>query len=87
MLRVHESALKRRYTRDDISHAIDMAVYEADFDPDNDPPKLLFVGPDLAGNLLELFGGVISNDDLLIWHAMPCRDEYLELLPKTGGDA
>lgn len=87
VLRVHESALKRRYTRDDVSHAIDMALYEADFDLDNDPPKVLLIGPDLAGNLLELFGGVIENGDLLIWHAMPCRAEYLDLLPKSGGDA
>lgn len=87
MLRVHESALKRRYTRDDLSHAIDMALHEADLDPDKDPPKRLFIGPDLAGSLLELIGGVLENDDLLIWHAMPCRAEYLDLLPKTGGDA
>ncbi len=64
-----------------------MALYEADFDPNNDPPKVLFIGPALAGNLLELIGGVVENDDLLIWHAMPCRAEYLELLPKPGGHA
>jgi hypothetical protein len=63
-----------------------MALYEADFDADNNPPKLLFIGPDVAGNLIELVGGVVENNDLLIWHAMPCRTEYLKLLPKTGGD-
>jgi hypothetical protein len=50
-----------------------------------DPPKLLIIGPDGAGNLLELIGGDL-NDDRLIWHAMPCRAKYLELLPKPGGD-
>lgn len=87
MLRVHPSALKHGCTIEDISHAVDMAVYEdvLDEDNDNDPPKLLFIGPDAAGNWLELIGGVIENDDLLIWHAMPCRAGYLVLLPKPGG--
>jgi hypothetical protein len=85
MLRVHPSALKHGYTIEDISHVVDMAVYEDVLDEDNDPPKLLLIGPDAAGNLVELIGGVVENDDLLIWHAMRCRAGYLALLPKPGG--
>jgi hypothetical protein len=51
----------------------------------NDPPKLLIIGPDGAGNLLELIGGELADGVLLIWHADRCRPTYLELLPKAGG--
>jgi len=87
VLRVHKSARKHGYSNEDISHAVDMALYEAVIDEDNDPPKLLIIGPDTAGNLLELIGGELANDDLLIWHADRCRQTYLVLLPKPGGDA
>lgn len=84
MLRVHESALKHGYTIEDISHAIDMAIYENVLDEDNDPPKLLIIGPNSSGNLLELIGGELANDVLLIWHADRCRQTYLDLLPGSG---
>ena len=86
MLRVYSSALKHGCTVEDISHAVDMALYENVVDWDNDPPKLLIIGPDGAGNLLELIGGELADDVLLIWHAMRCRPQYLHLLPKKGGD-
>jgi hypothetical protein len=87
MLRVHESALKHGQTIEDISHAVDMALYEIILDEDNDPPKLLIIGPDSAGNLLELIGGELADDVLLIWHADRCRPAYVDLLPKSGGES
>jgi len=84
-LRVRDSALRHGYSIEDVSHAIDMALLEIEIDPDNDPPKLLFIGPDTAGNLLEVIGGELSGDVLLIWHADICRPQYLDLLPKSGG--
>jgi hypothetical protein len=86
MLRIHPSALKRRWTREEISHAYDMALHEGVLDEDADPPKLLIIGPDRAGNLLELIGGELENGDILIWHAMSCRQQYLDLLPGQGGE-
>jgi hypothetical protein len=86
-LRVRPSALKHGCSVEDISHAVDMALRKIEIDPDNDPPKLLFIGPDSAGNLLELVGGELADGVLLIWHAMKCRNEYLQLLPKSGGGA
>lgn len=86
VLRVHKSALKHGCTVEGISHALDMAMYRDVLDEANDPPKLLIIGPDGAANLLELIGGELAGDVLLIWHAKRCRDEYLTLLPKTGGD-
>jgi len=86
VLRVYESALKHGYTIENISHAVDMALYEGILDEDSDPPKVLIIGPDDAGNLLELIGGELAGEDLLIWHADRCRQTYLELLPNQGGD-
>ena len=85
MLRVRESALKHGCSVEDISHALDMALRSFEVDPDHDPPKLLFIGPDPAGNLLELIGGEFG-DDLWIWHADRCRPAYLKLLPNLGGE-
>jgi hypothetical protein len=84
-LRVLDSALKHGCSREAISHAIDMALYAEEIDPDSDPPKRLYIGPDPAANLLEVIGGEIADDILLIWHAQRCRVKYLELLPPTGG--
>lgn len=86
VLRVHKSALKHGCAIEDISHAIDMALHVVEIGPDNDPPKLLIIGPDSAGNLLELIGGELADDVLLIWHADRCRPQYLELLPLKGGE-
>lgn len=85
-LRVHDSALGHGLTIESISHAVDMALYDQVIDGDNDPPKILIIGPDAAGNLLELMGGEIAGDVLLIWHAMRCRPQYLALLPPLGGE-
>ena len=71
------------YDREEISHAIDMRLDEREIDPDNDPPKILFIGPDHSGNLLEVIGGELA-DVLLIWHADKCSPEYLTLLPPQG---
>ena len=84
MLRITKSALRHRLTREDISHAYDMAIFSDVLDPDHDPPKLLFLGPDGAGNLLELIGGDFESGDRVIWHAMPCRPQYSKLLSPTG---
>lgn len=88
-LRVRESALKHGYSIEDISHAIDMALVEVGIDGggDHDPPKRLFIGPDSAGNLLEMIGGDLSGGVLLIWHADTCRSKYFELLPTAGGSS
>ena len=62
-----------------------MQLYETDLDDGTDPPKLLVIGPDVAGNLLELIGAELDNGDVVSWHAMACRKQYLDLLPHKGG--
>ncbi|GAC1373534.1 MAG: hypothetical protein NVSMB4_00140 [Acidimicrobiales bacterium] len=84
MLRIEAPALTHGCTREDVSHAYDLAVFDKVLDEDADPPKFLVIGPDSAGNLLELIGGEFEGGDV-IWHAMPCRKQYLDLLPRRGG--
>jgi len=45
----------RKHGIDDaaLSHAVDHALTIVDLEPDSDPPKVLAIGPDRAGNLLE----------------------------------
>jgi hypothetical protein len=85
VLRIEDSALRHGWTREDISHAYDLAILDKVLDEDADPPKVLIIGPDSAGNLLELIGGVLEEGDV-IWHAMPCRKQYLDLLPNPRGE-
>lgn len=82
MHRVGPSALRHGYSREDILHAYDLYQYEDVIDPHSEPPKILTIGPDPAGNFLELIGAEQSNGDHLIWHAMRCRPQYLALLPR-----
>lgn len=35
---------------------------------------------------IELIGAELANGDVLIWHAMACRKQYLDLLPQPGGE-
>lgn len=57
-----------------------MVVVE--LDPDGDPPKLLVIGPDPAGNLLEVIVLELADDRLMAIHAMPLRPAFYDLLPR-----
>ena len=61
-------------------HAVDNAVAIIDLDPDADPPKVLAIGADSAGNLLEVIWLQLDGVDLVI-HAMRLRPTFFDLLP------
>jgi len=44
-------------------------------------PKMLLIGLDEKGRLLEMVGGIADDGVLVIWHAMKCRASYIKLLP------
>ncbi len=83
---VHRSARRHGVRDDDIRHVIAQPVVVVDVDPDADPPKLLVIGPDRAGNLLEVVMLSLAGDRLLVIRSMPLRRAYYDLLPE-GGDA
>ena len=80
----HRSAFKHGHNESSIIHAVDNAITTIDLEPDADPPKVLTIGPDLAGNLLEVIWLQLDGVDLVI-HAMRLRPTFFDLLP-TGDD-
>lgn len=54
-----------------------------DFNPDADPPKILVIGPDRAGNLIEVIVLELADDRLMAIHAMPLRPTFYDLLPRA----
>jgi len=65
-------------------HEVDNAVAVIDLDPHADPPKVLAIGPDPAGNLLKIIWLQLDDVDLVI-HAMRLPPTFFDLLP-TGDD-
>ena len=49
---------------------------------DDDPPKVLVLGPDTAGNVLEVIGSFNAPGLLTVFHAMPARAGYVQRLER-----
>ena len=77
-MEVLRSALRHGIPSEDIHHAIINAV--AVDEVGDDPVRWLVLGPDRAGNLLELV--VMDRPAGRRIHAMPMRATYRRLLPK-----
>jgi uncharacterized DUF497 family protein len=78
VVEVHESARKHGVVDEDIDHAIDHAL--AIEDAGEDPDRWLVVGPDRAGNLLEVVVLTTVEDTQLAIHALPLRATFRRLL-------
>ena len=51
-----------------------------DLEPDEEPPKVLAIGPDRAGNLLEIIWIELAAGREVVIHAMGLRSAFLGLL-------
>jgi hypothetical protein len=81
---IHWSARRKHGIPDAvILHALDNALTVIDLDPEADPPKVLAIGPDRAGNLLEIIWLELAEDVNLVIHAMPLRPTFYDLFPRT----
>lgn len=75
---VHDSARRHGIEDADIVHAVDNALAVEDMG--EDPDRYLVLGPDRAGNILEVV--VLVTDEVRIAiHAMPMRPKFRRLLP------
>ncbi len=83
---IHRSARKHGILDAAIFHALDNALTVIDLDPEADPPKVLAIGPDHAGNLLEIIRLELADEVNLVIHAMPLRPIFYDLLPQTTED-
>jgi hypothetical protein len=63
---------------DDITHAIAHPLVIDDLG--EDPDRWLVIGPDRAGNLLEIVVLISSDGNEYAIHAMPMRPKYRKLL-------
>lgn len=78
-MEIYRTARKHGVKEADLRHAVDHALYAGVLE--GDPPlRLLYLGPDRAGNLLEVV--VIQRDDgsELAIHAMKMRRRYQDVL-------
>jgi len=75
---IHDSARKHGVAELGILHAIDHAL--AIEDAGEDPDRWLLIGPDTAGNLLEMVVLITAEGAQIVIHAMPMRDKYARLL-------
>lgn len=66
---------------DSIRHALTLAVVVVDLEPETDPPRVLAIGPDHAGNLLEIIWLDLPRERRLVIHAMSLRQTFYGLLP------
>ena len=77
-MEIHDSARKHGVVEADITHAVDNAL--AIEDAGEDPDRWLVIGPDRAGNLLEVVVLTTVEDTQLAIHAMPMRAKFGRLL-------
>lgn len=83
MVEVLRSALRHGVPDEDIQHALRSALLVEEVD--EDPTRYLVLGPDRAGNLLELV--VLDRPQgPAVMHVMPMRAMYRSLL-RGGWDA
>lgn len=77
-MEIHTSARKHGIADEDIRHAIDHALAIEDAGEDSD--RWLVIGPDRAGNLLEVVVLITIEDAQLAIHAMRMRAKFRRLI-------
>ena len=80
----HRSAFKHGLNRNTILHGLEHALTIIELDPAADPPRILAIGPDGAGNLLEIVWLELDGGTEMVIHAMPLRPAFHALLPTQG---
>lgn len=85
-MKTHRSSRKHGIGDTVILHARNHALTVIDLEPDADPPKVLAIGPDRAGNPLEIIWLELADAVNLVIYAMPLRFTFYDLLPQTRED-
>jgi hypothetical protein len=78
---IYESAHKHGIGDEDIRRAVAQALVIADEQETN---KVLYLGPDRSGNLLEIVSVVRDDDTEIVIHAIRMRRIYEPLMPRMG---
>ena len=80
-MEIYESAHRHGIDDEDIRHGVEHALVVAD---EEEEARVLYLGPDRAGNLLEIVAVLRDDDSEIVIHAMPMRRTDEPLLPETG---
>jgi hypothetical protein len=78
---IYTSARKHGVADDDILHAVANALAVGE----QDDAKVLYLGPDRAGNLLEVVSVARDDGSEIVIHAMRMRPKYEPFLRGEGG--
>jgi hypothetical protein len=80
---VHRSARKHGVVDEDAVHAAErfLVTYPLSDEDQDGPRRELRLGPDRAGNILEIVLLLLDDGGELVIHAMPMRSKYRGLLP------
>ena len=79
-MQIHRSAKKHGISDEAINHAIANHAYTAYLDEHETPPRILYLGPDRAGNLLEIVSSEMDDGSELVIHAMKMRRRFGSLI-------
>lgn len=83
-MEIHRSARRHGVRDADIVHALGRVAVECEVGEDESPRRWLVLGPDRAGNMLELVVLVFDDGRQMVIHAMVMRAKYRALLPKEA---
>ncbi len=79
-MEILDTARKHGVDDEDMLHAINHAL--AVEDAGEDPDRWLLLGPDTAGNLLEVVVMITIEGTQFVIHAMSMRDQFRRLLER-----
>ena len=75
-----QSATKHGLSEEDILIALKQSIYDEALE--SNPDKTLSIGYDGKARLLEIIFHVITDERIVVFHAMPCRKVYIERILK-----
>ena len=80
-MEIYVSARRHGIADEDIVHAVEQALAAGE----QDDGKVLYLGPDRAGNLLEVVSVIRDDASEIVIHAMRMRGKY-ELFLRSRGE-
>lgn len=78
-IEIASSAFRHRVSEEDIRHAFENSVSVYQIDREG-PSLYLHLGPDRAGNLLELVAVALDSREWLVIHAMKMRPKFVAMV-------
>ena len=78
-----QSALKHGATKSDISHAIRHFISQYEIGQSEVADRILIIGPRSDGVFLEIIGAISANQALTIFHCMPLRRQWINVLKEN----